>query len=161
MAIWLKPRLFANIAPSHFRGIDPVAGINPEPVRGAAMAANQLATWNGNNNQWQGSDCQWQRDDSQWQWRETMLQQMATLNTLLVGIGAELKELNCRVQKIEEELIDYKRNVFDGFSAVGLSFSQQAPPPPALVNTSFNQPPPPAAAPPGRSSRPRSGSWPL
>jgi hypothetical protein len=48
---------------------------------------------------------------------ETMLQQMATLNTLLVGIGAELPELNRRVQKIEEELVDYKRNVSAGFSA--------------------------------------------
>ena len=129
------------------------------------MAANQLATRNWNNNQWQGDDYQWQGDDCQW--RETMLQQMATLNTLLVGIGAELKELNCRVQKIEEELVDYKRNVFTGFSAVGPSFSQPASPPPHSVNTSFNQspppllPPPPAGAPPGRSSRPRSGSWPL
>ena len=166
VAIWLKPRLWLNIAPSPFTGIDPVAGINPEPVRGAAMAANARAAWNDNDNQWQGGDSQWQRDDSQWQWRETMLQ-MATLNTLLVGIGAEQKKLNRQVQKIEEELVEYKRNVSAGFSAVGPSFSRPAPPPAPLVSgnpmasTSFSQPPPPAAAPPGRRSRPRSGSWPL
>ena len=123
------------------------------------MATNQPAAWNWNNqwqSQWQVGDSQRQRDDCQRQRDETMLQQMVTSNTLLVGICGELKELNSRVQKIEEGLVDYKRNVTAGFSAGGPSSSQPAPPPPPLVNTSFNQPPPL-----GRSSRPRSGSWPL
>ena len=53
------------------------------------MATNQLAEWNWNN--------EW--DDSQRQRDETMLQHMAKLKTLHVGIGAELKELNRRVHK--------------------------------------------------------------
>ena len=128
------------------------------------------SAWDGKDTQWQGRNNQWHRDESDWQWREKMLQQMATLNSLLVDIGAEQKELNRHVQQIEEELVDFKRNVSAGFSAVGPSFDRPTPSPLALVSgnplasTSISQPPPPPsppAIPPGRSSRPRSGSWPL
>ena len=100
------------------------------------MPWNARAAWNDNQSQW--GDSQWQRDDSHCQWRETMLRQMATLNVLLVRICAEQKELNRRMQKIEELV-----------ATASSSFSR--PPPP----------PPPAAAPPGRHNRQRSLSWPL
>ena len=113
--------------------------INPEPVRGAAMPWNALATWNGNQSQWR--DSQWQRDDSHCQWLETTSRQMATFNALLVSIRAEQQELNRKMRHIEELV-----------ATAASSFSRPPPPPP---------PPPPAAAPPGRRKKQRSLSWPL
>ena len=103
------------------------------------MAWNARATWNNNQPQWR--DSQWERDDSHCQWRETMSHQITTLNALLVSIYAEQKELNRRMQHIEELV-----------AAATSSFSRPPPPPP---------PPPPAAAPPGRRKMQRSLSWPL